>query len=405
VLLRRRDDAGERHALYGVAVQIRRPAWWGGVLPTILVPAVVGFVAVGGSAFASRALWGFRPLDWVGVLLLLVGPVALVFRRANRPVALAVTAAATVLWFLLGYAFGPVFLPLLVVLASTILNGHRRAAYPIIGATFVVLVAFHLIRTGGAPAIWSGSAFWLAVLTAVIAGSEGLRARRERAAQTAATLAETERRRGVQERLRIAQELHDVLGHHVSLINVQAGVALYLMDDDPEQARSALAAIKQSSKDLLKEMRSTLGVLRAVDEPPPHHPVPGIDRLDALAAEVRAAGLPVELEISGEPRDLPPSVDLAAYRIVQEALTNVRRHAGDATASVQLTYSEDGLTVQVDDDGAGIAARPGEPGGGNGIPGMRERATALGGSMEAGPLPDRGFRVRAQLPAGTGERP
>jgi signal transduction histidine kinase len=386
-----------------VAVQIRRPVWWGGVLRTILVPVVVGVVAVGGSAFTSKVLTGFRPLDWLGVLFLLVGPVALVFRRANRPVALAATAAATVTWFLLGYAFGPVFLPLLVVLASTIVNGYRRSAYPIIGGTYLVVVVFHLLRTGGDPAIWSGSAFWLAVLAAVIAGSEGFRARRERTAQAAATLAETERRRGVQERLRIAQELHDVLGHHVSLINVQAGVALYLMDDDPEQARTALAAIKQSSKDLLREMRSTLGVLRAVDEPPPHHPVPGIDRLDALAAEVRAAGLPVKLEVSGERRDLPPSVDLAAYRIVQEALTNVRRHAVDATASVQLIYSDDGLTVQIDDDGAGPGARPGEVGGGNGIPGMRERATALGGSIEAGPLPRRGFRVRATLPAELGE--
>ncbi len=405
MLLRRRDDAGAPTALYGVPVQIRRPVWWGGVLPTIVVPAVIGFVTVIGSAFASKALPGFRPLDWVGVLFLLVGPVALVFRLANRPVALAATAAATVAWFVLGYAFGPVFLPLLAVLASTIFGGHRWPAYSIIGGTFVVLLVYHLIRTGGDPGIWSGSVFWLAVLAAVIAGSEGLRARRERTAQAAATLAETERRRGMQERLRIAQELHDVLGHHVSLINVQAGVALYLMDDDPEQARTALAAIKQSSKDLLREMRSTLGVLRAVDEAPPHHPVPGIDRLDALTAEVRAAGLPVEMEVSGEPRDLPPSVDLAAYRIVQEALTNVRRHAGDASASVQLTYADDGLTVQVDDDGTGAAVRPGEAGGGNGIPGMRERATALGGSIEAGPLPGRGFRVRATLPAGQGDKP
>ena len=384
-------------------MQIRRPSWWGGVLPTLVLPAVVGFVAVVGSAFASHAMSGFRPLDALGVAFLLVGPVALVLRRANRPAALAVTALATITYFLVGYAFGPVFLPLFVALATTIVGGHRRAAYGIIGATFVVLLAYHLVRTGGDPAIWTGAAFWLAVLVAVVGASEGIRARRERTAAAAATEAETDRRRGVQERLRIAQELHDVLGHHVSLINVQAGVALYLLDDDPEQARTALAAIKQSSRDLLREMRSTLGVLRAVDEAPPHHPVPGIDRLDALADDVRAAGLPVEVEISGEPRELPPSVDLAAYRIVQEALTNVRRHAGPAIATVRLAYVEDGLTVQVDDDGAGTAAGSGEPGGGNGLPGMRERATALGGSMEAGPLPGRGFRVRATLPAGRGE--
>lgn len=398
------DDAARPATIYGGPVQFARPAWWGGVLPTIVLPAVIAFVTVAGSAFSSRAMPEFHRLDALGVALLLVGPVALVFGiRQHRPAVLAVTAAATVAYFLLGYAFGPVFLPLFVALATTIVGGHRVPAYSIIGATFVVLVAYHAIRTGGNPAVWTGAVFWLAVLAAVIAGSEGFRARRERAAQAAATVAETAQRRGVQERLRIAQELHDVLGHHVSLINVQAGVALYLLDDDPEQARSALAAIKQSSRDLLREMRSTLGVLRAVDESPPHHPVPGIDRLPALAGDVRAAGLPVELETVGEPRELPPSVDLAAYRIVQEALTNVRRHAGPATARVRLCYSGDGITVQVDDDGMGMADRAGEPGSGNGLPGMRDRATALGGSMEAGPLPGRGFRVRATLPVEAGE--
>ncbi|MDN5857024.1 MAG: sensor histidine kinase [Pseudonocardia sp.] len=384
-------------------MQTLRPAWWGGVVPTIVLPVAVGFVAVVGSGFASKGMPEFRPLDGLGVAFLLVGPVALVFRLAHRPTALAVTALATSCYFLLGYGFGPVFLALFVALATTIAGGHRNAAYPIIGVTFAVLVAYHAIRTGGDPAVWTGALFWLAVLAAVSAGSEVYRARRERSVQAAAMEAETRRRRGVQERLRIAQELHDVLGHHVSLINVQAGVALFLMDDDPEQARTALAAIKQSSRDLVREMRSTLGVRRAVDEAPPHHPVPGIDRLGALADEVRAAGLPVEIQISGEPRELPPSVDLAAYRIVQEALTNVRRHAGPATATVLLTYAEDAVTVQIDDDGADVAAaaRPGEPGGGSGLPGMWERATALGGSMAAGPLPGRGFRVLARLPAGT----
>ncbi|WP_281690131.1 sensor histidine kinase [Pseudonocardia thermophila] len=385
-------------------MQIRRPPWWEGLLPTVVLPAVVGIVTVAGSVFASARFAGFRPLDTVGVLLLLVGPVALVFRAADRRVALGVIAAATVAWFLLGYAYGPVLLPLFVGLVSAVLAGHRRAVYPIVGGTYIVLVGYHLVRTGDSSwsgAVGSGAAFWLAVLTAVIAASEGIRARRERAAHAAAAAAEAERHRGVQERLRIAQELHDVLGHHVSLINVQAGVALYLLDEDPEQARTALAAIKQSSKELLREMRATLGVLRAVDEPPPHHPVPGIDRLDALIGEVRAAGLPVELIVAGEERPVPPSVDLAAYRIVQEALTNVRRHAGPATtARVRLTYAEDALVVQIDDDGAGAAA--GETGG-SGIAGMRERANALGGSMEAGPLPGRGFRVRATLPVGRGD--
>ena len=188
-----------------------------------------------------------------------------------------------------------------------------------------------------------------------------------------------------------------MLGHHVSLINVQAGVALYLMDDDPEQARTALAAIKQSSRELLHEMRMTLGVLRGVDELPPHQPVPGLARLEPLVSDTRAAGLPVTLEIRGSSRDLPASVDLTAYRIVQEALTNTRKHAGPARASVVLQYAEHGLTVQIDDDGRGTGSPASD--GGNGLSGMRERAQALGGTITAGPRAEGGFRVRAFLPA------
>jgi signal transduction histidine kinase len=216
-----------------------------------------------------------------------------------------------------------------------------------------------------------------------------------------AAAAEARRRQGSEERLRIARDLHDVLGHHISLINVQAGVALYLMDDDPEQARSALTAIKQSSRDLLREMRSTLGVLRGVDEEPPHDPVAGLSRLDDLVEATRAAGLPVTVEIGGEPRELPPSVDTAAYRIIQEALTNARKHAGPAQASVLLTYTEDGITMRIDDDGTGPA---GTTGGGDGIPGMRERAAALGGTLTAGPRPGGGFRVDAHLLTTGGDR-
>jgi signal transduction histidine kinase len=169
------------------------------------------------------------------------------------------------------------------------------------------------------------------------------------------------------------------------------------MDDDPEQARSALAAIKTSSGELLREMRATLGVLRGVDEGPPRTPVAGLARLDDLVAENRSAGLPVEVEVAGAPRELPPSVDQAAYRIVQESLTNARKHAGPASAHVRLGYTDDGLSIQVDDDGRGPAT-PGEPSGGDGLPGMRERATALGGTLTAGPRAGGGFRVEAHLP-------
>ena len=172
-----------------------------------------------------------------------------------------------------------------------------------------------------------GSTAWLAWLVSYIAGCELWRSRRARLAQARAAAEEADRHRGVQERLALARELHDALGHHVSLINVQAGVALYLIDDDPRQARTALAAIKQSSRELLAEMRVTLGVLRGVDEQPPRQPAAGLARIDDLVADNRSAGLPVAVRVLGDPRQLPAGVDLAAYRIVQESLTNTRRHA------------------------------------------------------------------------------
>src|SRR5690606_35800167 len=190
------------------------------------------------------------------------------------------------------------------------------------------------------------------------------------------------RRHASEERLRIAQELHDVIGHHLSLINVQAGVGLHLMDSRPEQARAALSAIKQASAEALGEVRSVLATLRAADEAAPRTPALGLDRLAELTGD---AGLPVQTSIVGTARPLPPEVDRAAYRIVREALTNVRRHAGaGAAARVVVEYGAKELVVRVDDDGGG--ATPAAPvNEGTGIGGMRERAEALGGSPAAGP--------------------
>lgn len=368
------------------------------MLSTVALPLAVGFFTVVGVTFASRGQPLARPLDVLGIALLLVGPAALGVRRVQPVPVFGVASAAATVYLGAGYPWGPVFLAPLIALCVAVTAGHRLAAYAIAGITFTAVVLVRLIVHPGESFPLTGVAGGLAWLVAVIAAAELWRARRERLAQTRAAREETERRRGSEERLRIAQELHDVLGHHVSLINVQAGVALYLMDDDPEQARTALVAIKQSSRELLHEMRSTLGVLRGVDERPPHQPVPGLARLDALAADTRAAGLPVTVEIHGPARDLPASVDLAAYRIVQEALTNTRKHAGPARARVVLRYDERGLTVQIDDDGLGTATPPPGPGGGNGLPGMRERAQALGGTITTGSRPAGGFQVRAFLP-------
>jgi signal transduction histidine kinase len=240
----------------------------------------------------------------------------------------------------------------------------------------------------------AGLAAWLGLLAAA---AEIVRVRRERAAEAVRNRKEEERRRATEERLRIARELHDVLGHNISLINVQAGVALHLMDERPEQARTALAAIKEASAETLREMRAVLGVLRQADEEAPRSPAPSVARLDDLLSRAGVAGIQVSTEVRGEPRALPHGVDLAAFRIVQEALTNVTKHAGPAAATVRLTYADRDLVIQVDDDGRGPNGEL-DRADSSGIRGMRERAEALGGELAAGPRPEGGFRVRARLP-------
>jgi signal transduction histidine kinase len=374
-----------------------RNGWWAGPLPTLVLPLAVGAFTVVGTFRAAEGQPFARPLDALGIALLLAGACGLVVRRRYPAAVLGFAAAAAFLYLSLDYPYGPVFLAGLVAMCSAVVSGHRRSAYLVTGVAFASLLVLHLIRFPDQPLPLFGAGGWLSSLAIVIAACEWWRARRERLEQARLAQEEAERRRGSEERLRIARDLHDSLGHHVSLINVQAGVALHLMDDDPEQARSALAAIKQSSGELLREMRATLGVLRGVDEGPPRMPVAGLARLDDLLAENRSAGLPVELEVVGAQRELPPSVDQAAYRIVQESLTNTRRHAGPARAVVRLRYADDGVTLQVEDDGLG-APTPAEPSGGNGLPGMRERAAALGGTLTAAPRPGGGFRVEAHLP-------
>ncbi|MFC4058568.1 sensor histidine kinase [Planomonospora corallina] len=198
-------------------------------------------------------------------------------------------------------------------------------------------------------------------------------------------------RRAGEERLWIAQELHDSLTHAISVVNVQVAVALQALDHRPELAREALMAIKESGHEAIGELRATLGVLRQAD---PDGPEAGLARLPRLAARAEAAGLPVRTAVLGERRELPAEVDRAAYRIVQEALTNVLRHAGAATVTVTTEYRPDMIVLSVEDDG-----ESGTGTGGMGLIGMRERAVAVGGTLTAGPRPQGGFAVRAELPA------
>jgi signal transduction histidine kinase len=219
----------------------------------------------------------------------------------------------------------------------------------------------------------------------------------QRAEEAERTRDETARRKTMEERLRIARELHDSLTHSISVIQIQAGVAVHLARKRGEEAPPSLLAIQEAGADAVRELRATLGVLRSEEDGDGS----GLRQMDSLAARARAAGLPVTVTVTGAERPLPPEVDQAAYRIVQEALTNVSRHAGHASASVHLHYTPQTFSVQVTDDGNGTAggdgSRPSGPG--LGLVGMRERVSALGGRLQAGPQNGGGFQVRAELPA------
>jgi len=216
---------------------------------------------------------------------------------------------------------------------------------------------------------------------------------RERLARVESEREQEARRRVAEERVRIARELHDVLAHTVTVITVQAGVAADVLADAPQEARDALGAIRSASREALAELQATVNVLRAGDGP--RSPIPDLGQLAELAAGASGSGLAVEVCDEGDPRPVPAAVSRAAYRIVQEALTNVRRHAGATRALVLLVWEADALVVEVRDDGH--AAEPVVPG--NGLTGMAERAAALGGGLTWDLPPDGGFRVRAHLPA------
>jgi len=390
------------------------PLWWrygppwrghrgdeerGPRLPWLSTALITAFVLVG-SNFAAHAQEGERtPLDPFGRVLLLVTGLALLARQ-RHPVAVVFGTAATTLVYLgAGYPYGPVFLAVAVACFSAVVAGHRRAAWAAMAALWAghALLAHWLYRwlppSGDSAASWGQELVIATWVVAIVALAELARTRREQWARERAERAQAAKQRADQERLRIARELHDVLAHSISVINVQAGVGLALLDSDPEQARTALTTIKDKSKEALGEVRQVLDTLRAPGDAP-RAPAPGLDRLPELVDQAASAGLSVEVE--GEPPRLPPGTDLAAFRIVQEALTNVVRHSGSRRARVHLARDGGTLRLRIDDDGPATGAEAG--GSGNGLAGMRERAAALGGTIEAGPRPDGGFRVLASLP-------
>ncbi|GAA2296265.1 histidine kinase [Nonomuraea roseoviolacea subsp. roseoviolacea] len=331
--------------------------------------------------------------DVLGHALLTAGGLALAARRRAPVVVLAVTGLCAVGYQAAGFDV-PAVAYLFAVYAA-VRAGHRAVT---VAASLVMLallplaaLASGLHDTGDAFARARG-ALELAWLVAAGAAGEALRQAERRAAEAERTREETARRRADEERLRIARELHDSLTHQISIIKVQAEVAVHVARKRGERVPESLLAIQEAGREATRELRATLEALRDDDTPPPR----GLDQVPDLVERARAAGLDATLTVRGRRQDVPAAVDRTAYRIVQESLTNVARHAAAATASVRIDYRPDALAVRIDDDGG--ATPDAAPVPGVGLLGMRERVTALGGRLRAAPREEGGFTVHAELP-------
>ncbi|MER6951350.1 histidine kinase [Nonomuraea sp. NPDC000554] len=353
-----------------------------------------------------------QPLTTYGLALASVVCGALVFRQRWPRAVLAVTVAGLVAYVVIDGGRGPLDLGSAIAVYTVASRVPHRKAWACGGLVALVVTVTKVVFVGSAwlaPDVLAPIAS-IGMATAV---GDALRSWRayvaaveERARRAEETREEEAERRVMEERLRIARELHDVLAHHIALINVQAQVAAHVLTIEPEQARTALGHVRAAGKEALDELRTTVGLLR---RPGSHdelltEPAPGLDRLPELVDSFTAAGLKLGWMVYGDPRPLPAPVDLAAFRIVQEALTNVSKHAPRATASMRIDYASDEVIVEVVDDGEsdllGISS-----GTGHGLIGMRERALSVEGTFLAGPMEDGGFRVRAVLPTSRKNEP
>jgi signal transduction histidine kinase len=373
----------------------------------VAIAAGAAVIQVGGTTLAARSQHGVRALDWLGYLLLTAAAAVLVGRRRWPLPVYAATLTATFAYAVLNYPGGPIWAGLIVGLITLLVSGHRVIAYaslPVGYVAFLWLAKLANHRPTPSVPMAVGIAVWMLFLPAVTELVRNRRAyaqaNRQRALEEQRSAREAARRQASEERLGIARELHDVLAHSLSLINVQAGVALELMEQNPEQVRAALDAIKRTSKDALVDVQGVLAALRRPEEAVPLTPAPTLRDLDDLVRQARTTGLAVDVAVAGGALELPAAVDAAAYRIVQEALTNVVRHAHATHVAIRLDTDGAELAMRVDDNGCGTP--PGAVNGnarrGEGIAGMRERAAAMGGRLSAGPRPSGGFRVDARLP-------
>ena len=373
-----------------------------------ILAVVLTLLLVGASSFGDGKAGEDQATPGIGTFLVVgAGTLPLAWRRRNPIGAITAVGLVQVVVSSLGFPGGVLAFSCLVALYSVAAHAERRHAVVALAVTPVFIgIAMWIDRENVTPgdAVWNVAIF----LTAWVLG-DNLQARRARASalEERANRLERERdeaaARAVEaERSRIARELHDVVAHSMSVMVVTAGAARRIIDRDADAAREAMASIETTGRAALDEMRRLLGVLRRDDdETLARAPQPSVKHLDALVHQVTDAGLPVVLEIEGEPRPLAAGLDLSAYRIVQEALTNTLKHAGPASATVRLCYGDRDLELRVTDDGRGGAADHDAADGGHGLIGMRERVSLYGGELTAGPRPGGGYEVRATLPLQT----
>ncbi|MFC9942894.1 sensor histidine kinase [Streptomyces pratensis] len=374
---------------------------------------LLGFSGV--SIVAEQAGGGRERVAAVPIAVGLSAVVALRRRAPEKMLLLAILMGIAQLLF--GVRPGVADFAMLVITYTVATVGERWASRLALGCSLVAAGLSRLRWSDDAPTGgWAQTAGYVVIMTVpfVLAWvlGDSIRTRRAYFSQLEERAARLEREREAQskvavaaERARIARELHDVVAHNVSVMVVQADGAAYVMDSSPEQARQALETISGTGRQALAEMRRLLGVLRTGDSPESgeYVPQPDVEQIEELVGKVRETGLAVDFKIEGTPRPLPSGVELTAYRIVQEALTNTRKHGGpDAGASVRLVYFDDGLGLLVEDDGRGAPHELYEDGGadgaGQGMIGMRERVGMVGGTLDAGPRQGGGFRISALLP-------
>lgn len=379
--------------------------------------AVDALLALG---FTAAALWtvaarvggddAFRDDDFFGIALLLLQTLPIAARSVAPLGALTVSVAAISLHIGIGYQGVPAgtFAALVILYSAASLTDIRQGILAALITAAGITIYFATDR--GDPGLTQAVTTYVTYAAAWGLGMYA-RSRREytNVVEERASLLEREREARAREavadeRARIARELHDMVGHALNLIVIQSGGAQRVFQSKPELVRDSLASIESTGRQALTDVERMLGILRGTEEVDEAlSPQPGLSHVDSLAAQVSEAGLPVEVTVEGTPVALPLSIDLSAYRIIQEALTNALKHAGPAHASVKIRHASDSIELEITDDGQGASGdRVGDDRGGRGLIGMRERVGLFGGELSVGPRPEGGFRVHVRLPLGGG---